>query len=237
MGDDLNFKHPFKCIISGPTGSGKTSFCIKFLQHLDSLSSEANFKGGITWCFSEKTAVPSQQLALLKTKIKYHEGVPEEKYIGDAHSRPSLPILDDLLNQVYSIKCVTCLQKAVIIEISALFPLLRICFIRGVSVEISLNAKHLVLLKNVRNKKQFSYLARQMYPENSKSLYKAYLDATTRPHGYLILDLSQDTDNRLGFRTTVFPSEHPPIIYAAVADDEKDQIQLLRSPSPKIGRP
>jgi GTPase SAR1 family protein len=83
MCDDLKFKHPFTCIISGPTGSGKTSFCIKFLRHLDSLSTEANFNGGITWCFGEKTAVPSQQqqqqLASLKTEIKYHEVVPEER--------------------------------------------------------------------------------------------------------------------------------------------------------------
>jgi GTPase SAR1 family protein len=102
MGNDLKFKHPFTCIVSGPTGSGKTSFCIKFLQHLESLSTETNFNGGITWCYSEKTAVPSQQLASLKQNIKYCEGLPEEKDIGDARGRPSLLILDDLWNQVYS---------------------------------------------------------------------------------------------------------------------------------------
>ena len=37
MTNDLKFKSPFTCIISGPSGSGKESFCIRFLQNLDSL--------------------------------------------------------------------------------------------------------------------------------------------------------------------------------------------------------
>ena len=49
--------------------------------------------------------------------------------------------------------------------------------------DISLNAKYLVLLKNVRDKNQFMFLACQVYPENSASLYKAYLDATQKPTG------------------------------------------------------
>jgi len=45
------------------------------------------------------------------------------------------------------------------------------------------------------------YLAHQLYPEDSIGLYNAYLDATRRPHGYFILDLTQDTNGGLRFRT------------------------------------
>ena len=92
--------------------------------------------------------------------------------------------------------------------------------------DISLNAKHLVLLKNVRDKNQFPYLARQAYPDDSHSLYESYLDAIRRPHGYLILDFAQDTDNKLRFRTNVFPDKYPPIIYAAV-NNVTHTIELL----------
>jgi len=44
--------------------------------------------------------------------------------------------------------------------------------------DISLNAHYIVALKNVRDKKQFMYLAGQLYPEDSLGLYNAYLDAT-----------------------------------------------------------
>ena len=80
-------------------------------------------------------------------------------------------------------------------------------------------------LKNVRDRNQFSFLAREVYPENSDSLYRAYLDATSRPHVCLILDFSQDTDDRVMYRTNVFPDEIPPVIYAPV-NDEANKIEL-----------
>jgi GTPase SAR1 family protein len=232
MCDDLRFKHPFTCIISGPTGSGKSSFCVKFLQNLDSLSTETDFDGGIIWCYSEKTAVPS----LKKANIKYHEGVPEE--IGDAYGRPSLLILDDLLNQVYSQRVCDLFTKGSHHRNVSVILITQNLFHQGPYCrDISLNAKYLVLLKNVRDKKQFSHLAQQVYPENSNSLYQAYRNATTNPHGYLILDLSQDTNDLLRFRTNIFPTEHPPVIYASVGENEKDEIELPRPPSIKVSEP
>jgi len=69
-----------------------------------------------------------------------------------------------------------------------------------------------VALKNVRDKKQFMYLANQVYPEDILGLYNAYLDATHGPHGYLILDLTQATDKGLRFRTNIFPEEYRPVV-------------------------
>jgi len=80
------------------------------------------------------------------------------------------------------------------------------------------------------------FLARQVYPENSTSLYKAYLHATRRLYGYIILDLSQDTNDNLWFRTNIFPTDpSPPIIYAPI-EDEASEIKLSRSSLTKDGR-
>jgi len=76
-----------------------------------------------------------------------------------------------------------------------------------------------VALKNVRDKKQFMYLANQVYPEDSLGLYNAYLDAIHRPHGYLILDLTKDTDYGLRFRTNMIPEEYPPVVYSDIGDE------------------
>jgi hypothetical protein len=70
--------------------------------------------------------------------------------------------------------------------------------------DISLNAKYIVVSKNVHDREQFSHLERQVLPHDSKGLSDAYLNATEEPHGYLVLDLSQDTNDRLRFRTCTY---------------------------------
>jgi len=80
------------------------------------------------------------------------------------------------------------------------------------------------------------FLVRQVYPENFTSLYKSYLNATLRTYGYIILDLSQDSNDNLRFRTSVFPTDpSPPIIYAPI-EDEASEIKLSRSSRTKDGR-
>jgi len=100
MADDIKFKHPFSCIVSGPSGSGKSSFTLRLVQRLDSLCTEHKFSGGIIWCYSEKSALPRQKLAAIHKNVSYHKGVPQN--FGNDHGRPCPIILDDLLNEVYS---------------------------------------------------------------------------------------------------------------------------------------
>jgi len=83
---------------------------------------------------------------------------------------------------------------------------------------ISLIAKYIVVLIKVRDKNQFSHLARQLLSENSNGMFLAYLNATEAPHGYLLFDLSQDTDDSLRFRTWIFPDEAPPVIYVDIVN-------------------
>jgi len=191
MAFDIRFKHPFTCIVSGPSRSGKLSFTLGLAQHLDSLCPEPNFSGGIIWCYSKKSSVPRQKLAAIHTNVSFHEGVPQN--FGDRLGRPCLIILDNLLNEVYSKDVCDLFTKgshhrniSVILITQNLFY--QGCFCR----DISLNAKYSEALKNVRDKSQFQYLARQVHPEDSDSLYKSYLEATERSHGYLILDFAQD---------------------------------------------
>jgi len=100
MADDIRFKHPFTCIVSCPSGSGKSSFTLRLVQHLDSLCTEPNFSVGIIWCYSEKSAVPREKLASLHKNVSFLEGVPQN--FGNEHGKPCFIILDELLNEVYS---------------------------------------------------------------------------------------------------------------------------------------
>ena len=146
MNDYLKFNAPFTCILSGPSGYGKSSFCIRFLQNLDTLCTELHFSGGITWCYSERAAVPS----LAGLKVRFHVGVPEK--IGEAQGgKPCLVILDDLLNDVYSEQVCDLYTKgshhrniSVILITHNLFHQGHYCR------DISLNAKYLVQVSENR---------------------------------------------------------------------------------------
>jgi len=92
-----------------------------------------------------------------------------------------------------------------------------------------------VALKNVRDKKEFTYLANHVYPEDSLGLYNAYLDLTQKPHGYLILDLIQETDGGLRFRTKIFPVEYPPVVHSD-RGDKACEVELSRPSRAQDGR-
>ena len=150
MSGDLKFKHPFTCILSGPSGSGNSTFWIRFLQNHDALCRERDFDGGLIWCYSEKTAVPSPTVPP-KRNVRFNEVNPA--YFDNVRGRLYLVILDDLLNDVYSKHVCDLFKKgshhgkiSLILITQNLFQKGRFCR------HISLNAKYPVLLKNVRDK-------------------------------------------------------------------------------------
>jgi len=176
----------------------------------------------IVWCFSVDSAIPREQLASAGRRIIYHRSIPDFK---SANNGPRLVVLDDLLNEAYSSEMCDLFTKGSHHRDISVILITQNLFHQGrFSRDISLNTNYLVVLKNVREKNQFAYLARQVCTEDSKRLYKSYLDATRSPHGYLLLDLAKHKDDRLRFRTLIFPSEVT-AVYAPIGY-EKDTVEL-----------
>ena len=66
---------------------------------------------------------------------------------------------------------------------------------------ISLNAHYLVLFQSPRDKMQIKVLANQL---QAPHMIHAFNDATSIPHGYLLVDLKPNTPDYLRFRTQIF---------------------------------
>ena len=66
---------------------------------------------------------------------------------------------------------------------------------------ISLNAHYLVLIQSPRDKMQIKVLANQL---QAPHMIHAFNDATSIPHGYLLVDLKPNTPDYLRFRTQIF---------------------------------
>ena len=73
---------------------------------------------------------------------------------------------------------------------------------------ISLNVHYIVLFKSPRDKQQVSILARQVNPGHVQEFMKSYEEATSRPHGYLMLDLKPTTDDKQRLKSNVLPGEN-----------------------------
>ena len=216
----FKFQHPFACIVSGPSQCGKSTFCIRVIKNLNKLCTVSNFSN-ILWCFSESSAVPNL------ANVTFCKGVPN---LHSHEGEPTLIILDDLLHEAYSKDVCDLFTKGSHHRNISVILITQNLFHQGkFSRDISLNAKYIVVFKSVRDKNQFLYLAKQVYPEDSYSLYKQYLDATKQPHGYLLLDFAQNTNDLLRFRTDIFNTNHN-TVYAPV-NHEEDKIELTHPAS------
>jgi len=74
--------------------------------------------------------------------------------------------------------------------------------------DISLDTKYIVTFENPRDKVQIQCLARQIYPENPRELFRIYKEVPDQLHGYLLIDLTQGINDLLRFRPDIFNSEY-----------------------------
>ena len=72
---------------------------------------------------------------------------------------------------------------------------------------MSLNSHYIVLFKNVRDATQVGNLARQMYPGKGALMIEAFKNATSASYSYLLIDLKQETDDKLRLKTGIFPGD------------------------------
>lgn len=193
----IAFKHPFTMIVAGPSGCGKTTFIKNLLNNIRLIQPPIR---KIIWCNAEHGAIPPH---INFKNIEYFDTIPDE-FINNGNE-PTLIVIDDMMLNAFSKQVCELFTKgshhrnfSVILVTQNLFHQGKFCR------DISLNSKYIVVFKNPRDKSQFFHLARQIYPENSSELLKIYKEITQPPHGYLLIDLTQDTNDVLRFRADIF---------------------------------
>ena len=195
---DPRFMHPFTAIIAGPSQSGKSMFCMRLISNARECIAPPPER--IVYCHSVFQPLFDQY-----PNVEFVEGLPDlNMFDGD---KRTLLIIDDLMQETNE-------------TVSKLFT--RVSHHKNVSVvyltqnlfnnnkhnrTISLNSHYMVLFKNVRDATQVHCLARQMFPKNSEAMMQGYKDATGKPYGYLLVDLTQSMDDRYRLRTKIFPGE------------------------------
>jgi hypothetical protein len=188
--------------LSGVSSSGKTEFVKKLVDNKHLL-------------FANE---PDRVVFVYKYEQPFFRNYPNVEFTQDipndlAPERTSLVIFDDIL------------ESAALKEIAALFARGRHLGANLVYITqnlfqqnadfrmISLNCSHFVFFNSIRNYHQGETFARQTFGrEDGKLMLQAYKDCTSRPYGYLLIDLTTGQTER--FRTNVFPNEEE-IVYTA----------------------
>ena len=196
---DPRWKHPFTCVIVGPTGSGNTVWVTRFLNHVSHMITPPPQE--IVWCYGEWQAGYDQL-----SGVTFIEGLP--KVEGWDTIKRRLVILDDLMSEADDRVTKLFAKGSHHRNISIMFIVQNLFGKNKEQRTISLNSHYLVVFKNARDASQMTHLAKQMYPGKLKYVQESYKDATLPPHGYLLIDLQQDTPDHLHLRTSISPSEH-----------------------------
>ena len=203
---DPRLKHPFTCVVAGPSSSGKTQFVFRLIRHADRLVDPPPEK--IVYCYGE-----FQPSFLEFSQVEFHEGLPDVSSF-DGRSRVLL-IIDDLMNEADQNMCNLFTKLSHHRNVSVVFVTQNL-FHRNRHVRtMNLNTHYVVLFKNPRDAGQVAIMARQMYPRKSNFVVEAFRDATREPYGYLMIDLKPETDDRYRFRTNIFPDDERQYAYVS----------------------
>ena len=197
----LFFKHTANIFISGPSGSGKTEFVKKMIEYKEDLFDIQPQQ--IVWCYKEWQSAYNFLQEREGSKIKFVLGIPddEDDIVTDV-SVPHLVIFDDMLGDkdVEEIK-LWFTRKGHHRNASVVYITQNLFQQSKASRTISLNAHYLVLFKSPRDKMQIKVLSNQL---QAPHMIPAFNDATSKPHGYLLVDLKPTTPNYSRFRTDIF---------------------------------
>lgn len=205
----LKLRTPCGIVVSGSSGSGKSTFIRNVFKHMKCLF-DTEF-ASILYCYGEESAIP-HDLETHGTPFRTHAGVPKEWNLTDLGlTAPALVIIEDLIEQAYDSQAVAELftKKIHHLNLSVIFTTQNFFYKSKFSRTISLNASYIVLMRNVRDRSQFAHLARQIEPQHSKELVKAYNEAIQNKFSYFLIDLHPQSEDALRYRTCIFPTDFP----------------------------
>ena len=197
---DPTWKHPFTCVISGPTGSGKTYFVERFIAAIEKMMTPVPEE--IIWCYSEYQPA---YVRMTQRGVLFVEGLPKVQDLDFTKRR--LVIIDDLMNETDESVTRLFTKGSHHQNMSVMYIVQNLFAKSKEQRTISLNAHYLVIFKNPRDVSQIIHLGKQMFPGQPEYIREAFKSATAEAHGYLLLDLRQGTPDTLRLRTNIFPEE------------------------------
>lgn len=194
----LKLQHPFTLLVAGPSSSGKSWFTSKIIKHGEALIHPPPDQ--ILWIYGEW-----QDLYSELRNVEFFDTIPDLKTLNP--TLKTLIVVDDLMGSEGETISELFTRGSHHRNISIIYIVQNLFDNSKHHRTISLNAHYISMFKNPRDTSQINHLAKQMFPSNVKFMREAYVDATSSAHGYLFIDLKQNTPEEYRLRTNIFPDE------------------------------
>ncbi|CAC5401453.1 unnamed protein product [Mytilus coruscus] len=194
--------------VSGPTSCGKTYFVKQLLQNSRFIQPTIQ---RIIWLYRRWQPLYDEIQRTVNPQVEFDQGIPVDLE-KDSYLDPSVGnmiVLDDLMST------------------SARDPRITDLFTKGthhrnLSVVVlnknlyfskdptqRRNCHYLVLFNNPVDKQQIMTLSRQMYPGKGPYFIGKFEESTSKPYGYLLLDLKPTTLESKRLLSNVFKKQSP----------------------------
>jgi len=199
--EDLIFKHPFNMIVGGASGSGKTEWVCRFVDHYRCLIHPQIEH--VLYCYG----VFNNAVATLQQKgVETILGLPSEAQIKQ-REKPLLLILDDLMMEAKSDFMDLLFTRGSHHWGLSIIFLTQNMFEKCLKTARN-NAHYLVLLRNPSGQLQIRNLGTQLFPRRLNYFMDAYKQATRDNFGYLVIDMHPTSKEIVRLRTQIFPDEN-----------------------------
>lgn len=210
---DLRFIPGATHLVVGPSGCGKTFRTCAILRAKNQMLVGGEKIKNVVFCYSawqplytalQREGVVTRFVKKCPTSSEFVRLVENHKNDGG-----SIVVIDDFMSEISSdmVDIVTVQSRhyntTTFLLFQSLFPSNKL------ARQVSLNVKYMHVHKNPRENAQIQTLARQVSPHNSNWIVDSYHKVTREPYQCLLIDMTQQCDERMRFRSHYLPSESP----------------------------
>jgi len=202
------FKHPSTFLISGSTQSGKTRFVLRMLN---AVRHDVFFEKPIRrilYCYDEYQPVFEHY----RSFVNFHKGLPTNRNKIFDGRRPSLLIIDDLMESVNKFVANIFTKISHHRNLSVVYVCQNLFDKSKHHRTISLNSHYIVLLRNPRDTQHVAVLARQIFASDWRVATEAYREATREQYRYFSIFIRAPKIVCVSERTSFPGSGRTPIL-------------------------
>ncbi len=213
---DVRFKNPGTILVSGNTGSGKSTLVFEILKHPNYFFQDPRCMRNVILYYKEYQPIYEENKNLISEFINQvptynlvKERVEFYKNIGG-----SVILIDDFANELHeSIRSLFGVgahhwNTHIFLLTQYLFPNKPSWF-----REITSNCMYLIYFKNPMNSRQIRNVIYKCFAKNPKWAIESVENALQKPHSYILFDFHQNTPDLIRLRTNILPKESPMITY------------------------